>query len=101
MSLVSPRIQILLSVEFVLDREGIVIAKYVDRPMQGFSLREDTTLGDSLVASLTILRSAWPDGSKRRDLTGFYLVSRADSRKFAAGQEVWLKSVEERGSVRE
>ena len=101
MTFASPLTQIRVSVEFVLDREGIVIAKYLDRPMQGFSLREDSTLGGSLVASLTIARSARPDGLKRRDLIGFYLVSRADSKKFAGGQEVWLENVEKCGLLRE
>ena len=68
--------------------------------MQGFSLREDATLGGSLVASLTIIRSARPDGSKRCDLIGFYLVSRADSKKFAGGHEVWLENVEACGFLR-
>lgn len=101
MTFTSPLTQIRVSVEFVLDREGIVIAKYVDRPMQGFSLREDSTLGGSLVASLAIARSTGPNGMKRRDLIGFYLVSRADSNKFTGGQEVWLESVEKSGLLYE
>lgn len=81
-------------VEFVLDREEIVVARYAGRPMRGFSLRDESTLGGRLVRSLTLARVWDGDGSRRRDTVAFRLATPKDAGRFAGGDEVLLEDVE-------
>lgn len=101
MSACSGIVQTRLIVEFVLDLEGIVIAKYVHRPMQGFSLQGSSTLNGCLIKSLTLARAWKGDGSRRRDLVAFRLMALKDAKKFTGGDEVLLEDVEARGFLRE
>jgi hypothetical protein len=94
-------VEIQLIVEFVLDREGIVVTKYAERPMQGFALQSNSVLGECLIKSLTLARVWKADGSRRRDLVTFCLMSPKDAKRFAGGDEVFLKNVEVRGVLRE
>ena len=94
-------VQIRLVVEMVLDREGIVIARQPERPMQGFSLTAASTLDQCAIKSLTIARAGGDHGSRRGDLVAFCLLALKDARKFSGGDEVLLKDVEACGLLRQ
>jgi hypothetical protein len=99
--LASSRTQIWVKVEFVLDREGIVVTKFLHQPMQGFGLEANSMLGGCSVASFTIARSRSLDGTKRRDLVSFCLANRTNSKRFVGGDEVLVENVEACSMLRE
>lgn len=81
----------------ILPREGIIITQYVTRPMQGFSLREESNLDGYLVANLTSTKAVHADGARRRDLVSFCLTDKRNAEKISAGQCVYLRDVDPEG----
>lgn len=94
-------VQIRLVVEFVLEREGVIVTRYVDRPMQGFSLQNSSTIEGCLIQSLTLFKAWKADRTRRRDLVAFRLTTLKDARKFIGGDEVLLKDIEACGYLRD
>lgn len=85
--------RIRLTPEFVLDREGIVIARYAGHPRIAFGLTEQSRLAGYPVAHLTVARALHPNGGKRSDLVTLRLRNAADARLIGNG-DVWLDQIE-------
>ncbi len=81
------------SIEFLFEKERMIIVRAIDSPIPSFSVTKNTTLGGILIHPyLTQPRALTPEGKPRFDLYVFRLKGWSES--LHSGQELLLSGLD-------